>query len=728
MAAAAVYEAQVKILTSQKTPNTSPSPMPKRIIICCDGTWQSSVSGQKNVPSNVTRLCRALNRVGVDKDGKEWQQVVWYDSGIGTESVGLGEVIQGATGEGLEGNVVAAYNFCVLNYHPGDQIMCFGFSRGAYTARTIAGLISDIGICSKSDLNEFPDLWAIYKKVPHGKRFHRSDLWYDWIWGKADEHQGAGDENHREFVYEKPPQGDWAQEGSRNVEVVGVYDTVGALGMPEVLGVKLPSKEGWYNVGLSPSKIMSPLFCAHPIYTHVENSSDIKHAFHALALDERRKAFSPTLWYLSDKTATQEDVEARKEEEIQAEKNFWAVLENAKALKAGGKATDEQVNAAARNVNLAAKAWNKATRKRVKYQNRLELHPDLKQVWFPGCHVNIGGGSSDTLNNEGDMEEMANITFSWMLDQIKEYLSIDNQYIADEQKDRERHLDEINLKLEKWDAAVNPPNIKSWKGWPWRHAKATLSALVHRLTPGKEPAFKGIRVFGWGIGHFISSYTPMYWANGSKKRTPGQYALEAGKTLGSTFESIHPVVNFRMKHFAALHQQDSKNDIYRPIDANLKFERQKILDSEGNPMFVYEIGNSGTILPEWKLGGVDCYERLAIAGEGAYAYVDELDEQLKTGIRTIRRSADPIVDTPIESSLATISESLSTEADGQTDRSVATSVSANGTPLEKSQTLCLDSHLHSSDVRSGGLQSSSVGTNCSKLEDSLLTPRIMIKS
>ena len=232
------------------------APVRKRIIICCDGTWQSATSGKKNVPSNVTRLCRSLNHVGTDENGDQWQQIVWYDSGVGTSPGLLEDVVEGAFGEGVEQNVIEAYNFCVLNYHPGDEVMCFGFSRGAYTARSIAGLISDIGICRKSELNNFPDLWRQYKKVGQGKRFDRSDVWFDWMFGKADEHQGAGKEGDRRFLYEHAPQGDWAQDGSREVKLVGVFDTVGAIGMPEVLGFKLPStgKDGWHNVGLSPSK------------------------------------------------------------------------------------------------------------------------------------------------------------------------------------------------------------------------------------------------------------------------------------------------------------------------------------------------------------------------------------------------------------------------------------------------------------------------------------------
>lgn len=232
-------------------------PIRKRIIICCDGTWQSAVSGKKNVPSNVTRLCRAVNSVGTDDEGSQWQQIVWYDSGIGTTSGTLGKQIEGAIGQGMEGNVIEAYNFCVLNYNPGDQIMCFGFSRGAFTARAIAGLISDIGICRKQDLNQFPNLWRVYKKTKPGQRFYCSDVWFEWMNGKADENQGAKGDY---FVFEKRPASDWAQEGSRNVEVVGVFDTVGAIGMPEVLGVKIPSCHFWSDraeretVALSPSK------------------------------------------------------------------------------------------------------------------------------------------------------------------------------------------------------------------------------------------------------------------------------------------------------------------------------------------------------------------------------------------------------------------------------------------------------------------------------------------
>ncbi|KAI2686209.1 hypothetical protein CBS147317_2348 [Penicillium roqueforti] len=594
--------------TAQQRRDSKTHPMRKRIIICCDGTWQSAVSGKKNVPSNVTRLCRALNSVGTDEHGNQWQQIVWYDSGIGTTSGPLGQRIEGAIGQGLEGNVVEAYNFCVLNYRPGDQIMCFGFSRGAFTARAIAGLISDIGICCKRDLNRFPDLWEVYKKNTPGERFYCSDLWFEWIDGKADENQGARGET---FVFEKRPEGDWAQEGSRDVEVVGVYDTVGAIGIPEVLGMTLPSwllwwsdKNGWENVGLSPN---------------------IKHAFQALALDEHRNAFSPTLWYLHKLgNVTSEQIQAQKRIVDQKAKKWNDLLQDAIRIKSSGRASDEDVNNAARKLNEMATALNQETRVLLKLEDdhKHQLHPrTLTQVWFPGYHINIGGGSSETLKDEGDMEEMSNITFSWMLDRIKPHLSLNEETISEEREERERHISTL----------VENPAPESLEGWAQRKVAAIASAfkLKHPSTSPVRSVNKR-RSYGWGTGPLEDSFTLFYYANGSERRRPGNYDSfdKEGNLLGETFEFVHPVVGFRTEQI--------KN--YTPIGHDVKFSRRKVIDEKGRPGYVYDLGDCRKPLPEWRLGGLDSYERLAITGKAAYDYVDELDLYLQTGIKTPRRS------------------------------------------------------------------------------------------
>lgn len=350
-------------------------------------------------------------------------------------------------------------------------------------------------------------------------------------------------------------------------------------------------------------------------------------------MDEYRKAFSPSLWYIPNKTATREEVLARKEEEEAAEAKYWSILKYAKNLKENkaSTATDKDVNTAAHDVNVAAKAWNKAARRRVKFQNRLELHPVLKQVWFPGYHIHVGGGSSATLKGDGDMEEMSNITFSWMLDQIKKHLSVDERYVAHEQRTREEDLAKLNDALDKWVKANKIPENESCSGWAWRHAKAAASAIAHPLTPSNEPAYKEHRELGWGTGQLKDSYSAMYWANGPKKRTPGEYALkDDGVPLGETFEYIHPVVNFRHEVFKELHaSSNEKHPTYNPIGRDVNFKRRKTIDRHGHPWFVYDVGSSPKPLPEWKLGGSDSYERLAIAGDAAHAYVADLDEKLK---------------------------------------------------------------------------------------------------
>jgi uncharacterized protein (DUF2235 family) len=162
-------------------------PWGRRLIICCDGTWQSSVSSKDNVPSNVTKLCRVIARIGHDqKDpNKKWHQLVYYDSGIGTGSLsGIEAKRQGGTGAGLAENVIEAYNFIVLNYEAGDEIFCFGFSRGAYTARAVAGLVSDIGVIKPVYMQLFPQIYRAYMQNEEGLPFRETQAWRDFTDGK----------------------------------------------------------------------------------------------------------------------------------------------------------------------------------------------------------------------------------------------------------------------------------------------------------------------------------------------------------------------------------------------------------------------------------------------------------------------------------------------------------------------------------------------------------------
>ncbi|KAJ5637222.1 hypothetical protein N7490_007101 [Penicillium lividum] len=626
-------------------------PKPKRIIICCDGTWQSAVSGEKNVPSNVTRLCRAINPVGSDVDGTEWQQIVWYDSGVGTTSLSMGTAIEGATGQGLEGNVVEAYNFCVLNYNPGDQIMIFGFSRGAFTARTIAGVITDIGLCHQDQLNSFPELWTHYKafkndKKNAGKRFFRSETWFTWMWGQADVKQGAGD---GKFVINESSRGapskgedwatqddDWTQKDSRTVEVIGVYDTVGAIGMPEVGGLKVPQ---------------SILFWKETAEWHnVELSTHVKHAFQALAIDERRKAFEPTLFYIPSKPSDTEELRKQEEQnlqtlktledEVQTQKTeFESIRQRAETLKAQKSSTDDTINDIAVKFNTTALAWNNALRNLVNHEDSMKEQTKLAQVWFPGYHIHIGGGSSETLLAKDNMEEMSNIAYAWMLDQVKKHLSLNEAHITKEYADREKNFAIEFQKRLKWNDMISK---ESWGATAWRYSSKAASTIMHPLTAGPEPGFEKERSYDWGTGEMKDSYTKMYWANGEHHRTPGRYhGPEKGQLL-ETCEFIHPVVQYRFEH---------------PVDKEVEDERQVYQRSKGAPKFVRQlVPQKGKVkahyvwnlnyfsgskvskvvtLKEWPIGGPGCYERKAIVGESAQRWVKNMDNELNSGFKRV---------------------------------------------------------------------------------------------
>lgn len=231
--------------------------VPKKIILCCDGTWQSAVSGEHNLPSNVTRIARTVAKAGRDGD-KVWQQLVYYDSGVGTGALSKIESDrQGATGDGLVVNVLEAYNFVVNNYSPGDKIYCFGFSRGAFTARAIAGMITDFGIMRPENMRYFASLFAVYQKNTSKYNFRKTKEYFEWYAGKAP----LVPESQKETCNVKIP---WYEMGmgdemeypdSRSVELVGVFDTVGSLGLADTYihsHASSRQKFEWLNVKWNP--------------------------------------------------------------------------------------------------------------------------------------------------------------------------------------------------------------------------------------------------------------------------------------------------------------------------------------------------------------------------------------------------------------------------------------------------------------------------------------------
>lgn len=217
----------------------------KRIITCSDGTWNkpNTIENGKPVQTNVQKifdkmLLRAPNNV---------LQIRYYDEGIGAQGNSFQRIINGATGKGIDDNIIDAYKFIVWNYEPGDEIYLFGFSRGAYTARSLAGLMRKCGIIRKNDLNLINEAYKLYRQKEHA----------------------PADEVATTFRAKN------SHEVTR-IKFIGVWDTVGSLGIPIKSFQWINRKKySFYDTTLS---------------------SIVNYAYHAVAVDEMRGNFEPTLW------------------------------------------------------------------------------------------------------------------------------------------------------------------------------------------------------------------------------------------------------------------------------------------------------------------------------------------------------------------------------------------------------------------------------------------------
>ncbi len=216
--------------------------MSKRIVICADGTWNRPEEDvESDIPTNVLRLARAIQPVCA----KGVPQQVFYDWGIGSSH---SRMVGGATGRGIHKNIMDAYRYIVQNHTADAEIFLFGFSRGAYTVRSLCGLINNCGILKRPDARLIQQAFDHYKKP--GSKFHPD--------GEASVEFRA---RH--------------SHPSREVRFVGVWDTVGALGIPFSLLGLFDGKDEFYDSKLGPN---------------------VRVARHAVAIDETRRDFEPTLW------------------------------------------------------------------------------------------------------------------------------------------------------------------------------------------------------------------------------------------------------------------------------------------------------------------------------------------------------------------------------------------------------------------------------------------------
>ncbi|MGE5217602.1 MAG: DUF2235 domain-containing protein [Chloroflexota bacterium] len=217
----------------------------KRILLCFDGTWNKpadeALPAKQQVETNVRRFYESVQ----DRAADGTQQITWYDEGVGTKW--YDQYIGGAIGTGLEFNIVQGYEFLAKQYEQGDEVYILGFSRGAYTGRSLVGMIRNCGLILPKHLAlRVPIAYGIYRTRGDGVDSFTAKLF------------------RAAFCREV------------KIKFIGVWDTVGALGIP--LHILKDVNMKFYE------------------FHDTQLSGIVENAYHAIAVDEQRQDYDVCLW------------------------------------------------------------------------------------------------------------------------------------------------------------------------------------------------------------------------------------------------------------------------------------------------------------------------------------------------------------------------------------------------------------------------------------------------
>ena len=217
----------------------------KRLIVCCDGTWQKL---SNPCPTNVVKIATPIKTLAKDKT----PQIVFYNEGIGTGNK-VDKLLGGAFGKGIDQDIQDAYRFLSLNYKVGDEIYLYGFSRGAYIVRSLVGLIYCSGLPNRDNIRQAPEAYEIYRRRTKP--------------GEVSIPETTEAINFRQENGDRVP-----------ITFLGCWDTVGSLGIPDQIF--------WLSV----DKWINEKYKFHD----TSLSPIIQNARHAVAIDEIRKVFDVT--------------------------------------------------------------------------------------------------------------------------------------------------------------------------------------------------------------------------------------------------------------------------------------------------------------------------------------------------------------------------------------------------------------------------------------------------
>jgi uncharacterized protein (DUF2235 family) len=335
--------------------------MPKNIVLLSDGTGNSSASVFK---TNVWRLFQILDL------RNPAEQIAFYDDGVGTSSFKLFAALGGIFGFGLKRNVIAIYSFCCRNYdhlESQDRIYCFGFSRGAFTIRVVAGLIASQGLVkyqdNEADLARFAaDAYRAYRR-----RFDSGILRYFGYVGI--DLRGIRDWAIRHWrrlrrQTERAPE----MVPIDSIHFVGVWDTVDAYGGP--IQEMTRAIDYWIWPLSMPDRFMG---------------AKVLRACHALSLEDERDAFTPVVW---------------DERYLRAKANV------------GGVEKDRLFP-----IDYDPRRKDEDKIREPLPQARENLPPvdrqRISQVWFTGVHADVGGGYPQN--------GLSFVALNWMMDRAAAY-------------------------------------------------------------------------------------------------------------------------------------------------------------------------------------------------------------------------------------------------------------------------------------------------------------------
>ncbi|EIW87436.1 hypothetical protein CONPUDRAFT_149464 [Coniophora puteana RWD-64-598 SS2] len=313
----------------------------RTIVLCFDGTGDQ-FDGDN---SNIVQLFSMLR-----KDDRS-QQMVYYQAGIGTYHIpqmatpamaAFDKTLDMMIGNHLNGHVMQGYEFLMQNYQAGDKICIFGFSRGAYTARALAGMIHKVGLLPASNTQQVPFAYNMYCR----------DDEVGW----------------RQSVQFKK-----AFSMNVDIEFVGVWDTVSSVGM---IPRRLP---------------------------FTKTNDNIRHFRHAIALDEHRARFQPSLWSFAQDEKHHRHVKSH---------HMPRISHNGSRISA----RYEKDREAKEEKDLKLHDLVNHERSLTLERQFSEYEPvtDVQEVWFAGCHCDVGGGS--VVN--GTRNSLARIPLRWMLREI----------------------------------------------------------------------------------------------------------------------------------------------------------------------------------------------------------------------------------------------------------------------------------------------------------------------